>query len=97
MNVDQPRITYLAAAAPDRIFRRAHDEPTTSPSFTEALDRVATAIVSDSENEEVLNEIAVSASLAFDSDIGLVRALSDDESNFVIVAASGPAPSPSAA
>ena len=76
----------------NRIFRRAQDDQSGSLHLEDAIGRVATAIASDMSDDDILNEIAVSASVALGSDIGLVRALLDDGANFVIVAASGPAP-----
>lgn len=92
MTTDTPRISFLPTATPDRIFRRVQEDVGGAMPMDDAINRVATAIASDVPCDDILNEIAVAASLALGSDIGLVRALSDDDSNFVIVAASGPAP-----
>lgn len=90
--METSRITLLPSTSPERIFRRTQSDTAGSMRVDSAINRVASAIASELPYDDILHEIAIAASMALESDIGLVRALSGDGANFVVVAASGPAP-----
>jgi GAF domain-containing protein len=92
MTLDHSKITFLPTADANRIFSRDDVAGTSPLPFATAVNRVAHAFSSDATFDELLQEIVVSASRAIDADIGLIRALDQDKANFVVLAATGPAP-----
>ncbi|MDQ3547579.1 MAG: GAF domain-containing protein, partial [Chloroflexota bacterium] len=92
MTSEHSKITYLPTADANRIFSRDDANGSAPLPFPIAINRVAHAVSSDSSFDELLQEIVVSASRTIDADIGLVRSISSDGANFVVVTATGPAP-----
>ncbi|HEX5166422.1 MAG TPA: GAF domain-containing protein [Thermomicrobiales bacterium] len=92
MTTDHSKITFLPTADVNRIFSRDEEAGVTPLPFPTAIARVAHAVSSDTSFDDLLHEIVVSASRAIDADIGMIRAISSDGANFVVMAANGPAP-----
>lgn len=92
MTSERPNMTLLPQPDRDPLFRPDHDtSPATLP-FKSAIGRASTVFTIGGPPEVVLNEIAVAATRALSCDIGLIRTLSPDGQNFVVISASGPAP-----
>jgi GAF domain-containing protein len=92
MTSEHSKITFLPTADANRIFSRDEVAASSPLPFSTAINRVAHAVSSDASFEVLLQEIVVSASRTIDADIGLIRSLSQDGANFVVTAATGPAP-----
>ncbi len=92
MNTEHPKISFLPTADADRIFSKDDDVGLDPLPFPIAINRVAHEVSSNASLEQVLQEIIVSASRAVDAEIGLIRSISIDGANFVVVSATGPAP-----
>lgn len=92
MTSEHPKITYLPTADGSRIFSRDDVTATAALPFPTAINRVAHAVSSDVSFDDLLQEIVVSASRAIDADIGLIRSISSDGANFVVLTATGPSP-----
>lgn len=92
MTSEHSKITFLPTADANRIFSRDEDAGLSSLPFSTAINRVASAVSSDASFDDLLQEIVISSSRAIDADIGLIRAISADGANFVVVTATGSAP-----
>lgn len=102
MTPDRSKITILPTGATSpagtgedtsRLFGRRAELATQLPlPYQAAISRVAHAVVADTGFDDLLNEIVLSAIRALDAEIGLIRGISDDGANFVVLNAFGPAP-----
>jgi GAF domain-containing protein len=93
MSSELPKITLMPAAKPSRLFSRDGSDDDSPPlPFQVAINRVAHAVSNATPFDELLQEIVVAATRTLGADIGLIRSLTPDGTNFVVAAASGPAP-----
>jgi GAF domain-containing protein len=93
MSSELPKISLIPAAEPNRLFSRDSSADDSAPlPFQVAISRVAHAAASGVQFDELLQEIVVCATRTLGASIGLIRSLSADGTNFVVAAASGPAP-----
>ena len=77
---------------PQTPWSRGNDRATgTSLSVPVALGRIAEAMAGDMDGSTLVQEIALSTGRALGADVTLIRAISPDGSNFVVVGAAGPA------
>ena len=88
-----PPVGNAKSADTSRLFGRRAELATQLPlPYQAAIVRVAQAVVANTGFDELLHEIVLSATRALDAEIGVIRGISEDGANFVVLNATGPAP-----